>query len=88
MLVKAEPAVDQEADIVLHPEIDYILQGHDGQRVGVRVICAVDRIVEGQKLAFLPKKEAEKMVLELAVQVGAAPWKQPVQNSYEIVCSH
>ena len=88
MIIEAEPAVDQETDIILHAEVNHVVQGHDGQRVRVCVVRAVDRIVEGQEVLLFPEEKAEKMVLEFAVQAGAPPGKEPVQNIYEIICSH
>lgn len=84
MLIEAEPAVNEEADVILHAEEDDVLQGHDGQAAGILVVRPVDRVVEEQEFLLLPEEEAEKMVLESAVQAGMPPWKKTVQKFFNI----
>ena len=68
MLVQVQVEVYQERKVVLHPQIDGILQGDNLQFLRIRIMIPADAVVQGQQSAFPPEQHLEYRVLIVAIR--------------------
>ena len=70
VLVQVEGAADEEGNVIFHGQVQDVSQGIDLQSIGIFVVCAVDGVVEREKVFRFLKDKTEEPVLVLPVCLG------------------